>query len=617
MADTLSNKVLILDNATTCAMRLKMLANIHGADVSIVHWNDWLDSKDRQIARNPCLVVIEQTVPEFIIESLILALPHVPLFLLFSDDKKVIWNASRTVTPLPASLSNFEMMALLEPYWSQEACILLPAVFVLDDNSNTAQLVSRLLGAANTQCQVSAQLYGVSLAHIDLILVNISDDYEHSLQLERVKQANTKAGIILYGESKDLEGVEFWQQVLRMGIAHVLQIEHLPETLLPALHQVWRHALELRDETLVVHQLQKVTESLMEQSLMLQVLFASSIDGIVAFDIKGKIVKANDSFADLVGKELEYLPQQDLLCMLNGQSKQAVEKLMAQERLQQQQILELRLLHEHSVYIPVSAAINRIHFHGESLFVAILRNVTAQHMQQKLLLQRNTQLDYQAKESKKRETQTVEAMRVQHRARVALTEKLCVIMANEQECLPDRRLTLDNLTRLMRLESGQIHCQPTALPLWPQVEKEVAALSELAERRQIVFSLRAPLTLSDIQFDESHLQLVLFNVLKNAIVHNLNNGQVLVSAKQQEGRVLLKVEDQGMGILEFKQTSLFDLYQSNLNDTSSLKTGLPLVQGLMQLNAAEILCSNHLRDGEVVGACFTLSFAISGEDKKM
>ena len=614
MAQNSSNGVLILDNATTCAMRLKTLANIHGAQASIVHWNDWVEMRDTYISTPPCLIVIEQTVPEFVIELVVKALPQTPLFLLFSDGKKVTWNVSRPVTPLPVSLSNYEMMALLEPYWSEEACLALPRVFVMDDNQRSARQISQILTGANIQCQVSQQLYGIVLANVDLILVNISDDYEHLLQLEKVRRANPLVGIILYGRIQDFSGFEFLQQTLRIGVGRFLDIEALPETLLPALHQVWRSSLEQRDEKLVVEQLQKVTETLLEQSLMLQVLFASSVDAIVAFDKGGQIVKVNDSFAQLVGEDSRALNDSNIMSMLNQQSKQELQKLVACERLIQQQVLELRVQHKHSVHIPVSAAINRIHFHGESVFVAILRNVTAQHLQHKLITQKNAQLDYQAKESQKRERELIESTRQQQRARMALTEKISRIASNFDSMSspePVLKEQLLNIQRVMQFESGQLGNQTEKLNLREYVDTELAKQQELAQTLSVEINNDVSGSLPPILFDRRQLQQVLAHLIKNAILHNVNSGTVHISATPIGDEIRLIFADTGKGILEFKQAVIFDLYQSNLQDMNTLHTGLPLIKHIMMLNNGDIRCDNHLFEDKVVGSRFELYFATS------
>ena len=601
--------VLIVDNATTCAMRLKTLIDVHGANGYIVHWNDWMDSKERFLESPPCVVIIEETVPVFVVELVIDVLPYAPLFLLFGSDTIVNWNIDKQVNPLSSRLTNYELMAVLEPYWAEEKSINLPNVLILDDKPVSAQLVNNLLAEANIPCQILQQLYGVSIADFDMVLVNISDDYERLLQLVKIKNANQFVCFILYGNSEDFSGFEFLQKANLIGIDDIVDIERLGEQLLGRIEKVWRKRSEFRDDQLVVKQLQGVTEKLLEQSLMLQVLFASSIDGIVAFDEAGDIIRANDSFADLVGLDLEGLTSQNVLTMLNQPSRQDVLQLLKSDYLLQQQIIELRLQHKHNIHIPVSAAMNRINFHGEHVFVAIMRNVTSQHLQEKLLMQKNSQLEYDVKNSQKQKKANAEKSRIAQRARAALTAKICRL---SKKSVDDTGFVekLKNVERLMLIEAGQFECRPGLVDLHQTINLCLADLTESAQHKQVNIVNSVDNETIMVRFDPRHLELVLTNLLTNAIEHNLVGGKVEIESLITEERVVLTIMDTGKGILDFKHGTVFDLYQSNLQDEANLHTGLPLVKALMSLNSGSICCENFALSGRVVGCIFKLNFTL-------
>jgi len=599
--------VLIVDNATTCAMRLKTLIDVHGAKGHIVHWNDWMDTMSRFLDTPPCLVIIEETVPVFVVELVVESLPYAPLFLLFGKDSIVNWNIDKQVNPLSSRLSNYELMAILEPYWAEEQSINLPSVLILDDFAVSAQKVNSLLTNANIPCQVMQQLYGVDLTEFDMVLVNISDDYERLLQMVKIKNANQYACFILYGAVEHFSGFEFIQKANLIGIDDIVDINCLESQLLGRIEKVWRKSSEFRDEQLVVKQLQGVTEKLLEQSLMLQVLFASSIDGIVAFDETGEIIRANDSFADLVGLELETLTSQNLMTMLNQQSRQDVLQLIKSDYLVQQQIIELRLQHKHNIHIPVSAAVNRINFHGEHVFVAILRNVTSQHLQEKLLVQKNSKLEYDVKNSQKKQKELAAEARMIQRARAAFTAKLSRLVTKGVN-IGELANKLTNIEKIMQIEAGELEVEAESVNLHQIINLCLAELTELANAKQVNISILNEDDQVKVWFDPNHLKLALMNIVTNAIEFNLIGGEIHIEVDNLDDQTVLFIKDSGKGILEFRHQSIFDLYQSNLQSEVSLHTGLPLAHSLVYLNEGQLTCENNVQSDRVVGSKFTLMF---------
>lgn len=600
MAKKHDKQVLIIDNATTCAMRLKTLIEIHGADAKVSHWSDVEQCAITVQDERLCLLIIEETVPAFIVEQVVATYSNVPLFLLFNGDRIVNWNVSVEVNPLSMSLSNYELMAVLEPYWAEEKSISLPDVLVLDTNSSNSHLCARLLFSTNIHCAVADEIANVQLADFDMILANISDRTGRLQQIVKAKRANPYLGVILYGDSEDFQGFEFIQKANLVGIDDVIATDKLGQELLSRFNRVWRKVAEFRDDQLVMTQNQTTMDKLLEQSLVLKVLFASSIDGIVAFNVDGVIRRVNDSFAELIGYDSELLLGNNVFPCLTKRSRLDVQEALRGDYLQQQQILELKLQHRHKVEIPVSAAINRINFHGEFVYIAVTRNVSAQYLHEKILLKKNEQLEHQVSECKKQQGVNNEIVRKGQRARSAFLAKLARL-GSQKKIAPNWQKKLANIELMMQCEANQLAFKNEELDLQQVIESVGESLKALADEKEVSLQIESSDHFNIVKFSKAHLLHVLTEVLDNAIRFNLPRGEVRAYFESTEEHAIINICDTGIGVLDFKHQQILDLYQANLHDSESLYTGLPLASELMSYLGGQLTCSNYVCDSKVNG----------------
>lgn len=117
------------------------------------------------------------------------------------------------------------------------------------------------------------------------------------------------------------------------------------------------------------------------------------------------------------------------------------------------------------------------------------------------------------------------------------------------------------------------------------IRTEIAMLEQWAARRGIKFKYTQPrkpvITLATAQA----LQLIISNLLTNAIKYNRDNGVVTVSLRAKKRTFRLSIRDEGDGIAERDQPYIFlPLYRgrSTKNSTDGFGLGLSLVQRLVE-----------------------------------
>ena len=107
---------------------------------------------------------------------------------------------------------------------------------------------------------------------------------------------------------------------------------------------------------------------------------------------------------------------------------------------------------------------------------------------------------------------------------------------------------------------------------------------------------------------ENRIEQILANLLDNAISFSKDNQKVLVEIqKDQKGKIILRVIDEGQGFKEKKLNKIFDRFYSNRPDKFGEHSGLGLniVKNLVDLHGGIIAASNN---PDNIGARIEISF---------
>ncbi|MGE0116014.1 MAG: sensor histidine kinase [Steroidobacteraceae bacterium] len=170
-----------------------------------------------------------------------------------------------------------------------------------------------------------------------------------------------------------------------------------------------------------------------------------------------------------------------------------------------------------------------------------------------------------------------------------------------------RRL-VDQLLALARLDKAQVDVSPQQVDLALLVQQQVSEHRAFAERQQIV--LTAGTQPAVVQGHADHLNILLRNLIDNALRYTPADGVVQVSCGVSDGVSYLAVRDSGVGIPEAERELIFKrFYRINrLGDSQSYGSGLGLsiVQRLVDQYGAQISIEDGL-NGAGVG--FVVRFA--------
>ncbi len=167
----------------------------------------------------------------------------------------------------------------------------------------------------------------------------------------------------------------------------------------------------------------------------------------------------------------------------------------------------------------------------------------------------------------------------------------------------ERLLSLINdIIRLSELDGAERNVVFEQLDLYKLVEECAAALSVSAGKRNIDFSYSG----ESVMVNANHEMMVelIHNLCENAIRYNNEGGNVEVCVKQKDGRAVLSVSDNGIGIPKDQQERIFERFyrvdKSRSKKTGGTGLGLAIVKHIVVIHNAELLLESEPGKGTTI-----------------
>ncbi len=188
-----------------------------------------------------------------------------------------------------------------------------------------------------------------------------------------------------------------------------------------------------------------------------------------------------------------------------------------------------------------------------------------------------------------------------------LTEKQAQLVGRAEVRARQLLKTVDDLLALIRTRAPQ---RPEVSGETVSVKHTIESVAQLLEARAESKSVAMEFHIQDdlpmVRGDQETLIQVCTNLVSNAVKYTLEGGSVDVSAWCENGTVVMKVADTGIGIPEEDQGKVFEEFfrSRNAREYADVGTGLGLA---IAKSAAEALGGSLEFESEVgVGTAFTL-----------
>jgi len=175
------------------------------------------------------------------------------------------------------------------------------------------------------------------------------------------------------------------------------------------------------------------------------------------------------------------------------------------------------------------------------------------------------------------------------------------IIRNEGEKLREQ---LDRVLDVARMSNAGVHLNKERYAPREQVlatlHRMELQFNNYCGKHQIIWEAEE----AEIVFDRKSMELILTNLIDNALKYNISEPLVIIRGKVIEGNLVVQVEDNGIGIEEIYHAELFHrFFRVPLDETHHIKgfgLGLYLVKQLMDAHNSSIFVSSIENEGTTV-----------------
>ena len=179
------------------------------------------------------------------------------------------------------------------------------------------------------------------------------------------------------------------------------------------------------------------------------------------------------------------------------------------------------------------------------------------------------------------------------------------------------RSLITALIDMSNLQSGQLQLAVSKIDLVEMITQMASDISIIADKKAITLDIRFEQSMPVIYSDRQKLELIITNLLTNAIKFTPPNGKVFIEGWADADKVRVAVSDTGVGIPEKELSRIFKRFyqvENSLNrEHEGIGLGLSIVQGLLKECGGTIAVESEVGKGSK----FTFTLPISLPDLAM
>ena len=162
---------------------------------------------------------------------------------------------------------------------------------------------------------------------------------------------------------------------------------------------------------------------------------------------------------------------------------------------------------------------------------------------------------------------------------------------------------INQLLELSKIESGNMKLETSENDIVKFLKPIVHSFNSLSNKKFISYNFDFPKEKLMVYFDREKLEKIIANLLSNAIKYTPDFGKINVRVHSKNDKVIIEVEDNGIGIPEDEMEFVFNRYY-RVNSKESKKNkgtgiGLSLTKELVTLHKGEIELESKVGKGAV------------------
>jgi PAS domain S-box-containing protein len=166
---------------------------------------------------------------------------------------------------------------------------------------------------------------------------------------------------------------------------------------------------------------------------------------------------------------------------------------------------------------------------------------------------------------------------------------------------------IDDLLDVSRITLGKTELRCELINAGPLLESAVHTVSPLVAQRKHTIDVTIDSDELWVNADPTRLEQIVVNLLHNAAKYSEDCGHIWLSAGRESGQIVIRVKDEGVGILPEKLPEMFELFaqadRSSARSAGGLGIGLTLAKRLVEMHDGAIAAHS---DGSGKGSEFTI-----------
>lgn len=156
-----------------------------------------------------------------------------------------------------------------------------------------------------------------------------------------------------------------------------------------------------------------------------------------------------------------------------------------------------------------------------------------------------------------------------------------------------------------KVQNGKMELRLSDFNLSESMKQWIKLFSVSAQKKHIAISMDAPDTIM-LRADQDKIERICYNLLSNALKYTSEGGEISLMAKEEDGRVMISVADNGCGISSDELPYIFDRFYQAKNAGRGTGIGLAIVKAFTELHHGEVSATSI----EGKGSTFTIHIPV-------
>ena len=156
-----------------------------------------------------------------------------------------------------------------------------------------------------------------------------------------------------------------------------------------------------------------------------------------------------------------------------------------------------------------------------------------------------------------------------------------------------------------KVQNGKMELRLSDFNLSENMKQWIMLFSASAQKKHIAISMNAPDVVM-LRADQDKIERICYNLLSNALKYTSEGGEISLTAKEENGRVMISVADNGCGISSDELPYIFDRFYQAKNAGRGTGIGLAIVKAFTELHHGEVSATSV----EGKGSTFTIHIPV-------